>query len=280
VSWLSRKGGKSSGRARQGAPQTTDGPAGDELADRPVRSDHFPDLSFDLSFDPGPAPSLVPSPGRVARPATSWPPAPAPVWPPGLLAEPTAFKVVVAGPFAAGKTTFVRGVAEGDGVDTETHVSDGSADRDGRKELTTVGLDFGALDVPSPDGRGAVRVALFGTPGQQRFSFMWRILSEGMRAFVVLVDASRQHSRDQARDILRAFRAIAPEAPFVVAVNRWDETDDVDRMVLSLGLRAHDVPRLVRADIRDHDAAIGVLQLALQEVTPATVARYVTPAAG
>ena len=123
--------------------------------------------------------------------------------------------------------------------------------------------------MPDPRGAGHVRVALFGTPGQQRFSFMWRILGEGMRVFVVLVDASRQHSRDQAREILRTFRRMAPGAPYVVAVNRWDEQDDVDRMVLSLGLTADDVPRLVRADVRDHATGVALLQLALQHVVPA-----------
>jgi signal recognition particle receptor subunit beta len=174
-------------------------------------------------------------------------------------------KVVVTGPFAAGKSTFVRGVTETEYVGTETGVSDETA---ALKSFTTVSLDFGALDVPDPAGTGRVRVALFGTPGQQRFSFLWRILSEGMRVFVVLVDASRQHSRDQAREILTTFRAMAPDAPFVVAVNRWDESDDVDRMVLSLGLATSDVPRLVRADLRDHGTGIALLQFALQHVRP------------
>jgi uncharacterized protein len=255
---LSRKGGKS-GRARQGAQRTTDGPAGDDVADRPVRPDDGPDQRLE----------------EARPPVTPWPPAARPVWPAGLLAEETAFKVVVTGPFAAGKTTFVSGVSETGVVETETHVSDDTLDL---KQFTTVSLDFGSLDVPDPGGAGRVRVALFGTPGQQRFSFMWRILAEGMRVFVVLVDASRQHSRDQARDILRTFRAMAPDAPFLVAVNRWDESDDVDRMVLSLGLRGHDIPRLVRADIRDHDTAIGLLQLALQQVRPAPAGR--APVAG
>jgi signal recognition particle receptor subunit beta len=278
VSWRSRRGGKHS--ARQGPQQATDGPDGDEVADRSVRPVPGPDDRADLPVQPLVPAGPVRPVAAVARPVTPWPPAPRPVWSPELLAEPTAFKIVVAGPFGAGKTTFVGGVSEGGGsVTTETSVSDGTSEL---KRSTTVSLDFGSLDVPAPDGRGSVRVALFGTPGQLRFSFMWRVLAEGMRVFVVLVDASRQHSRDQARDILTTFRAMAPDVPFVVAVNRWDESDDVDRMVLSLGLRPHDVPRLVRADIRDRDAAIEVLRLALQEVTPATaVGRdHVTPAAG
>jgi hypothetical protein len=55
----------------------------------------------------------------------------------------------------------------------------------------------------------------------------------------------------------------------MVAVNRWDERDDVDRMVIALGLTPDDVPRLVRADVRDHATGIGLLQLALQHVVPA-----------
>ena len=242
MSWLSRKAGQRPGDARQGTTESDDGPAG--------------------------------NPGRSvahARPATSlppptpWPPTPPPVWPAGLVAETEPVKVVVTGPFAAGKTTFVGAVAEPGNVATETAVSDATA---ALKTGTTVSLDFGALDVPDPDGAGRVRVALFGTPGQQRFSFVWRILAEGMRVFVVLVDASRQESRDQAREILRTFRGLAPDVPFVVAVNRWDPSDDLDRMTLALGLRPADAGRLVRADVRDQVAGVRLLQLVLQHVVP------------
>jgi small GTP-binding protein len=249
VSWLSRKGRRGPGDARQAALPTTDGPAGDDVADRPV---------------PG------------VREPTPWPPTPAPVWPAGLADEPDPVKVVVTGPFAAGKTTFVTGVSQTEAVVTETPVSDGTAEVKGR---TTVTLDFGALDVPDPGGTGSARVALFGTPGQQRFSFMWRILGEGMRVFVVLVDASRRHSRDEAREILRTFRRMTPDTPFVVAVNRWDEADDVDRMVLALGLTPADVPRLVRADARDRAVGVALLQFALQHVVPRPGAAPAVPPA-
>jgi signal recognition particle receptor subunit beta len=249
VSWLSRKGGQKPGGARQGPSESDDGPADD----------------VGRSVAPARPKSSLPPP-------TPWPPTPPPVWPAALVAETEPVKVVVTGPFAAGKTTFVGAVAEPGHVATETAVSDATASL---KTGTTVSLDFGALDVPDPDGAGRVRVALFGTPGQQRFSFIWRILAEGMRVFVVLVDASRQESRDQAREILRTFRGMAPDVPFVVAVNRWDESDDLDRMTLALGLRPADAPRLVRADVREHAAGVRLLQLVLQHVVPRPAAEAV-----
>ena len=97
---------------------------------------------------------------------------------------------------------------------------------------------------------------------------MWRVLAQGMQVFIVLVDASRQHSRDEAREILGSFRRVAPQVPYVVAVNRWVEGHDLDGLAMDLGLGRGEVSQLVRADIRDHGQGTALLQFALQFVTP------------
>ena len=90
-------------------------------------------------------------------------------------------KVVITGPFNAGKTSLIKAVSEITVLSTERQVSDASSEGDGE---TTVAMDFGRITV-SDD----VVLYLFGTPGQARFSFMWETLSEGMLGFVLLVDA-------------------------------------------------------------------------------------------
>ena len=99
-------------------------------------------------------------------------------------------KVVVTGPFNAGKTTFIKAVSEITVLSTERQVSDASGEGKGE---TTVAMDFGRITI-SDD----VVLYLFGTPGQQRFSFMWETLSEGMLGFVVLVDALADDSITEA----------------------------------------------------------------------------------
>jgi hypothetical protein len=81
-------------------------------------------------------------------------------------------KMVVTGPFNAGKTEFIRSVSEIDVVSTERKIS---TEADRVKETTTVAMDFGRITVDDD-----LVLYLFGTPGQRRFDFMWEILSEGM----------------------------------------------------------------------------------------------------
>ena len=138
-------------------------------------------------------------------------------------------KIVVTGPFNAGKTEFIRSVSEIDVVSTERKIS---SEPEKVKETTTVAMDFGRITVDND-----LVLYLFGTPGQKRFDFMWEILSEGMLGFVVMVDSTRPETFREARSILETFRAYAP-TPYVVAANKQDHKDawDIDGMRLALRL--------------------------------------------
>jgi len=138
-------------------------------------------------------------------------------------------KIVVTGPFNAGKTEFIRSVSEIDVVSTEKKIS---AEAEKIKNTTTVAMDFGRITVDEE-----LVLYLFGTPGQKRFDFMWEILSEGMLGFVVLVDSTRPETFREARSILETFRAYAP-TPYVVAANKQDRSDawEVDDMRVALRL--------------------------------------------
>jgi len=138
-------------------------------------------------------------------------------------------KIVITGPFNAGKTEFIRSVSEIDVVSTERKITYAP---EKVKETTTVAMDFGRITVDND-----LVLFLFGTPGQKRFDFMWEILSEGMLGFIVMVDSARPETFREARSILETFHAYAP-TPYLVAANKQDLYDawDVEDMRLALRL--------------------------------------------
>ena len=139
-------------------------------------------------------------------------------------------KIVVTGPFGAGKTSLIKAVSEIAVLSTERQVTDHTAAVKGQ---TTVAMDFGRITID----RDLV-LYLFGTPGQKRFDFMWEILAEGMLGFIILVDATRDDSIGEAEEILSFFREVAT-VPYVVGVNKAAADDDaaVARVRSRLGIK-------------------------------------------
>lgn len=126
-------------------------------------------------------------------------------------------KLVVGGPYAAGKTTLVTTVAERALVTTE--VATTSAGESARKASTTVGMDFGILRVT--DGPRPVELHVVGTPGQERFAEVREILAEGADAFLLVVDASAPETFAAAREHHALLSRAG--APGVLVVNRATE---------------------------------------------------------
>ena len=160
-------------------------------------------------------------------------------------------KIVVTGPFGAGKTSLISTISEIDVLSTEKDVSDSSEAP--VKSHTTVAMDFGRLTVAED-----LALYLFGTPGQKRFDFMWEILAEGMLGFIVLVDAQRPDAVAESREILSFFLKTA-DVPFVVAVNKVP--GDADAAVAQARSQL-DVPnsvRIVACDALDRESVKGVL---------------------
>jgi len=177
-------------------------------------------------------------------------------------------KIVIAGGFGVGKTTTVANISEipvltteasmteaGNGIDLTEHAPD--------KTTTTVALDFGCVTIDEE-----TKLYLFGTPGQDRFGFMWHDLAVGALGALVVVDTRRMDDCYPAVDYFE--RA---GLPFVVAVNRFDgvlrhKGDDV-RWALAV---PDDVP-VITFDARDRrsirDALLVVLHRALAQALAA-----------
>jgi small GTP-binding protein len=159
-------------------------------------------------------------------------------------------KMVITGPFSAGKTEFIRTISEIDVVSTERKIS---SDAERIKDQTTVAMDFGRITVDDE-----LVLYLFGTPGQKRFDFMWEILSEGMLGFIVIVDSSRPETFREARSILDTFRGYA-ETPYVIAANKQDHEDAWAPDDLRIALKIGKDVRVLPCVANDKDLVKGVL---------------------
>ncbi len=161
-------------------------------------------------------------------------------------------KMVITGPFSAGKTQFIQSVSEIDVVSTDRKVSEESPESQEKPE-TTVAMDFGRITVDDD-----LVLYLFGTPGQRRFDFMWEILAEGMLGFVVMVDSAKPETFREAKSILETFRAYAP-TPYVVAANKQDHPDAWDPDDLRIALRIEEDVKLLPCVAKDKESVKDVL---------------------
>jgi uncharacterized protein len=152
----------------------------------------------------------------------------------GPVARP--LKVVITGPFSAGKTTLIRTISEVAIVGTERDVSDESKSV---KARTTVAMDFGRITVATD-----LSLYLFGTPGQRRFEVMWEILSEGMIGFILLVNAGDPRSVEESSHILDQFRRYA-DVPYVVGVTHLDDVSEAPEVVFGKVREILEVPETV-----------------------------------
>lgn len=137
------------------------------------------------------------------------------------------FKILVTGPFAAGKTSLIQAVSQTDVVSTDVVTSRDESDVKGE---TTVAMDFGTYRVPDED----ISLLLFGTPGQPRFRFMTNVLKGDVDVVAFVIDAEARATHAAAGVELRSLLSDL-RVPAVIAVNRCDDADQAQRIARSLG---------------------------------------------
>ncbi|GAB2545348.1 ATP/GTP-binding protein [Nocardia heshunensis] len=173
----------------------------------------------------------------------------------------SSVKIVTSGGFGVGKTTFIGAISEIEPLATEAAMTEVSMGVDDPglatgKTTTTVALDFGRITLDA-----SLVLYLFGTPGQERFEFLWDDLLDGALGGVILVDTGRVEDCYPVLDFFEQRRT-----PFVVAVNRFEtgsrfDLDEV-REALDLAPTVH----LMDCDARDRESVKSVLVALLEQI--------------
>ena len=174
---------------------------------------------------------------------------------------PVPVKIVIAGGFGVGKTTTVAAISEIAPLTTEAAMTSVALGVDNRgdvmtKTTTTVAMDFGRVTIDE-----SLILYLFGTPGQDRFGFMWDDLITGSLGAIVLVDSRRLEDCFPAVDYFEH-----RDIPFVVAVNRFDGADHHSIQEVREALDLDPSTPVTTTDARDREAVKETVLLLLDVV--------------
>lgn len=173
----------------------------------------------------------------------------------------SAYKIIFTGPVGAGKTTSIAAVSDVEPFVTEQIATD---DTKNRKEHTTVAMDYGMLKLENNE-----RIHLYGTPGQERFNFMWDILTDNGIGLVLLIDNKRANPLDDFSFFLQSFKGFIEETAVVVGVTRMDivskpTLEDYRRVMRELNMN---VP-IFEVDARERKDVIYLIQTLLYCLDP------------
>lgn len=168
------------------------------------------------------------------------------------------YKILFTGTTGAGKTTAIGAISEVPPLSTDVRNTDESV----AKATTTVGLDYGELTLDNGE-----KLRLYGTPGQQRFDFMWTILARGALGLVILVDNSRPDPLADLDVYLTGFRQLIADSACVVAIGRMEEHPEPGLERFAERLQARDVLcPVLPVDVRSRAQVTQVLDMLLLQL--------------
>ncbi len=174
------------------------------------------------------------------------------------------YKIIFTGPVGAGKTTAISALSDEQALTTDEQASDMTQQR---KQTTTVAMDYGVMNLGESE-----RIHLYGTPGQERFDFMWDILTEGGLGLILLLDNTRSHPFQDLKFFLEAFKDFIATNKVVIGISFMDENplpslEDYQQKLAKMnykppvfevdGRRQEDVATLVQALLYSHDPWLG-----------------------
>jgi len=175
-------------------------------------------------------------------------------------------KIIFSGTVGAGKSTAINALSDIPPVSTEAVASDDIAKL---KKTTTVAMDYGVLNLP--DGE---KVMLYGTPGQERFSFMWDILSEGGIGLVLLINNANPDPLADLKIYLDAFKDFISKTAVTIGVTHMDraESPGLDAYRTRLAELGHSsIPAIFRVDARSRDDVAMLVKALLYTLNPGLI---------
>ncbi|HBK57325.1 MAG TPA: GTP-binding protein [Xanthomonadales bacterium] len=170
----------------------------------------------------------------------------------------TEYKILFTGTMGAGKTTAIATVSEIPPLVTDVRNSDASI----AKAETTVGLDFGQISLD-----GGHRVRLFGTPGQVRFDFLWKILVRNALGLIILADNSRPDPLADLTTYLDGFAEELDRVPCAIGVGRMEghPSPDIDAYADRLAAKGRMFP-VIPVDVRRRDDVLLLIDTLLAQI--------------
>jgi signal recognition particle receptor subunit beta len=157
------------------------------------------------------------------------------------------YKIIITGPVGSGKSTAVNTITGNEHMLTDASVSDSDIATLQRKKTTTVAMDYGIVPMRNNDV-----IHLYGTPGQERFDFMWDILAKGTDGLVLLLDNSRNNPFRDLKYYTNAFSSLIETTPLVLGITRTDVKNDPPPAAYQQWLESLNVKaRIVTIDARE-----------------------------
>jgi small GTP-binding protein len=173
----------------------------------------------------------------------------------------TDHKIIFTGPVGAGKTTAIASISDIEPIRTDEHASDMTQKR---KSATTVAMDYGMIRLGPKE-----KVHLYGTPGQERFDFMWDILTKGGIGLVLLLDNTRPTPFEDMRFYIKAFKEFIDGTRLVIGVTQMDAraTPTIDEYVRQLAELDVTAP-IFEVDARQRADVSTLIEALLLQIDP------------